>query len=162
MRNNYQGKTNFEVMLVMLLLIMFVICTYTLVLATTTSYEKTQEENLAKDNLELASSYVDSKTKQFKGKNIKILNNVFGVDNAISLEEDINNQTYQTIIYFKEDVLREAFVQKGTVLKDNFGFEIASLKDMKIENIDEDLYQISFYTKANKHEYKMQTILNTR
>ncbi|MBF1051656.1 MAG: DUF4860 domain-containing protein, partial [Peptostreptococcaceae bacterium] len=58
MNKKHYGKTKLETMLVMLMLIIFSICAYTLVVATASSYEKNQNEMITKDSLRLATSYI--------------------------------------------------------------------------------------------------------
>lgn len=160
MNKRYYGKTRLETIVVMLILLMFGISTYTLVLATTTSYEKSQNEHIAKDNLRLASSYIDSKIKHFEKNNIKIEKTPLVNSNAIILEENIEGDIYQTIIYFKDKSLKEIFIKKGTQLDDSLSFEIARLEDIQINKIKDRILELTFHTKANGNDYNTQTILN--
>lgn len=159
MNKKYYGKTRLETMLVMLLLIVFGISTYTLVVVTATSYEKTQNESNAKDNLRLASSYIESKLRQASKDNVKIVNDMFDSSKAILIEEEYDGTTYETAIYHKGGVLREVYIKKDTQLDDTSGFEIAKIDEFSVEYIKENTLEVSFEKQADKENYKMQTIV---
>ena len=61
MLNNkrHYGKARIETILVMLMLVVFSISTYTLVVSTASSYGKNYSDMDAKDNIRLALSYID-------------------------------------------------------------------------------------------------------
>ena len=159
MNKKHLGKTRLETMLVMLLLIIFGIATYTLVLVTATSYEKTQSESKAKDNLRLASSYLESKLKQADKSKVKIAKDIFGVKEAIIIEEEYEGTTYQTAIYHKDGTIRELYIKKDTKLEDTSGFEIANIDKFDVEYLKKGIIQMNFENEANKQNYKMQTIV---
>lgn len=141
------GKTKIETMLVMLILVVFCISTYVLVVATTGYYNKSQQETLAKNNLRLASSYIDSKINQTDYTSIKVEKNILDIPKAIVLEEKYDERTFQTIIYKKNNKLRELFIEKGTILENTDGSEIATINDMQISDIKDNLLKVNFSTK---------------
>ena len=138
MNKKHYGKTKLETMLVMLMLIIFSICAYTLVVAT-------------KDSLRLATSYIDSKIKQSDSKKIEIVDIDISDKKAISIQDDVEGVTYQNIIYYKDGYLKELYVEKGTNLSEVEGFDIANIKDISIENKANGLVEISITT-ADKVE----------
>lgn len=160
MNKKHSGKTRLEIMLVMLMLILFSISAYTLVVATASSYEKNQTQMLTKDSLRLATSYIDSKIRQSDSKNIKIIDIPISDKKAISIEETIDGNVYQNIIYLKDDFLKELYVQKGTNLQDVEGFDIAQISDMNLEILKNNVISISVTTKDNKgKEYKSKSLV---
>ena len=99
MTNNkkHYGKARIETVLVMLMLVIFSISTFTLVVSTASSYGKNHEDTAAKDNLRLAVSYIDSKIKQ-SNRNIYILEKAIDNKNAVVIENNIKGEIYQNII----------------------------------------------------------------
>ena len=117
MTNNKKryGKARIETVLVMLMLVIFSISTFTLVVSTASSYGKNHEDTAAKDNLRLAVSYIDSKIKQ-SNRNIYILEKAIDNKNAVVIENNIKGEIYQNIIYFKEGFLKELLIKKFKML----------------------------------------------
>ena len=163
MNKKHYGKTKLETMLVMLMLIIFSICAYTLVVATASSYEKNQNEMIAKDSLRLATSYIDSKIKQSDSKKIEIVDIDISDKKAISIQDDVEGVTYQNIIYYKDGYLKELYVEKGTNLSEVEGFDIANIKDISIENKANGLVEISITTAdKDSKEYKSKTLIKLK
>ena len=81
MLNNkrHYGKARIETILVMLMLVVFSISTYTLVVSTASSYSKNYSDMDAKDNLRLALSYIDLKIKQSDKKGVYVLEKAIGM-----------------------------------------------------------------------------------
>lgn len=159
MNKKYLGKTRLETMLVMLLLIIFGVATYTLVLVTATSYEKTQSESMAKDNLRLASSYLESKLRQADKDKVSVVKDMFEGKEAIVIEEEYEAMTYQTVIYHQDGTIRELYIKKDTKLEDTSGVEIAKIDKFDVEYLKKGTIQMNFEKSANQENYKMQTIV---
>ena len=162
MTNNkkHYGKARIETVLVMLMLVIFSISTFTLVVSTASSYGKNHEDTAAKDNLRLAVSYIDSKIKQ-SNRNIYILEKAIDNKNAVVIENNIKGEIYQNIIYFKEGFLKELLIKKGTNLDEVEGFNIAKIKDMEVTKTARGLINVTITT-DNGHGkiYKSNTVIN--
>lgn len=163
MLNNkkHYGKARIETVLVMLMLVLFSISTYTLVVSTASSYEKNHSDMDAKDNLRLALSYIDLKIKQSDKKGIYVLEKAIEDKDVIVVENKIKGEIYQNIIYFKDGFLKEMLIKKGTDLDHVEGFEIAKIKDMTFSKTGKDLINV-FITTDNDHgkKYTSNIIIN--
>ena len=162
MTNNkkHYGKARIETVLVMLMLVIFSISTFTLVVSTASSYGKNHEDTAAKDNLRLAVSYIDSKIKQ-SNRNIYILEKAIDNKNAVVIENNIKGEIYQNIIYFKEGFLKELLIKKGTKLDEVEGFNIAKIKDMEVTKTARGLINVTITTHNGYGKiYKSNTVIN--
>ena len=163
MLNNkkHYGKARIESILVMLVLVVFSISTYTLVVSTASSYDKNHKDMLAKDNLRLALSYIDLKVKQSAKKGVYLIEKAIDNKDVIVVEDEIKGEIYQNVIYFKDGFLKEMLIKKGTDLSEVEGFEIAKIKDMTFSKTGSDLINVSITT-DNEHgkKYTSNTIIN--
>lgn len=160
MNKKHNGKTRLETMLVMLVLIMFSVSAYTMVVATSSSYAKNQDDTVAKDNLRLATSYIDSKIKQSESKDISLTDISISDKRAISIKEKDNGASYLTLIYLKDGFLKELLVQDGTNLEEVEGNDIASIKDMDAV-LNGKCLKLSVKTQCGtSKEYSSQAFIN--
>ena len=163
MLNNkkHYGKARIESILVMLVLVVFSISTYTLVVSTASSYDKNHKDMLAKDNLRLALSYIDLKVKQSGKKGVYLIEKAIDNKDVIVVEDEIKGEIYQNVIYFKDGFLKEMLIKKGTDLDEVEGFEIAKIEDMTFSKTGSDLINDSITT-DNEHgkKYTSHTIIN--
>ena len=163
MLNNkrHYGKARIETILVMLMLVVFSISTYTLVVSTASSYGKNYSDMDAKDNLRLALSYIDLKIKQSDKKGVYVLEKAIEDRDVIVVEDEIKREIYQNIIYFKEGFLKEMLIKKGTNLSEVEGFEIAKIRDMTVKKTGKGLINLSITTE-NEHgkKYTSNLIIN--
>lgn len=163
MLNNkrHYGKARIETILVMLMLVVFSISTYTLVVSTASSYGKNYSDMDAKDNLRLALSYVDLKIKQSDKKGVYVLEKAIEDKDVIVVEDDIKGEIYQNIIYFKDGFLKEMLIKKGTNLNEVEGFEIAKIMDMRVKKTGNGLINLSITTdNENGKKYTSNLIIN--
>ncbi|RDY20516.1 DUF4860 domain-containing protein [Criibacterium bergeronii] len=127
------GKVKIEFFLVMILLILFGVSTFSLVAGASKAYSRKSAENQAKDSIRLASAYVQSRIGQANDrKKVDVVPNPVTNENSIRIEEDYNGEVFYTWVYFDQGSLKEAFIGKDVALEDSYAFEIANLDSFEI------------------------------
>lgn len=145
------GAGMIELILVMMLLILFGLSTFTLVVSGSNAYSATlsEKENLA--DRRVALSYIENKIRQNdRSKAIEVRKNKLNGGVAIVIKERQGEDIFETWIYENEGVLREAYFKKGTELSDDMSFEIAPIDRFDVRREQTLLYVEIGRLKAGK------------
>lgn len=145
------GAGMIELILVMMLLILFGLSTFTLVVSGSNAYSATlsEKENLA--DRRVALSYIENKIRQNdRSKAIEVRKNKLNGGVAIVIKERQGEDIFETWIYENEGVLREAYFKKGTELSDDMSFEIAPIDHFDVRREQTLLYVEIGRLKAGK------------
>ena len=129
-----KGSSIIELMLVVALLALFGIATLSLALSGSSAYKGINEKRELDSDLRIALSYLDTKVKQNDSEGaLSLRPNPNGSGKAIVVSEQIDEDIYETWIYFSEDSLREVLIMKGEPVDNELSFEIAKITAFKAE-----------------------------
>lgn len=128
-----RGYTLIELVLVMALLALFGVATFSLVISGSTAYKGIMEKKDSESELRVAISYLDTKVRQNDFKNaVRLKENPAGDGKALVVEETVEGIVYETWIYLSGGKLREVLVETGEPVQDNLGFEIATIEGFNV------------------------------
>ncbi len=127
-RTGKKGHTLTELILVVAMLGLFGIATFTLVVSSSNAYKNIMEKTDVDSELRIAISYLDTKLKQNdSAKSIRLEANPSGAGNAIVIENTYEDEVYETWIYQSGGRLKEMIVAKGEPFQDELSFEISAV-----------------------------------
>ena len=158
-KNN--GYSLIELLLVMVILVIFGLSTFTLVISGNNAYKNIIEKKTLNSELRVAVSYLDMKLRQGDGLGeigVKKIPN--GYNNAIVIHELVEGETYETWIYFNNGKLREAYILQGTPIVDQNSFAVAEIDgfDIRYNKID-GLYNFNVWKELNNKKYSFDSII---
>lgn len=123
-----KGSGMIELILAMTLLILFGLSTFMLVAGGSRVYETTlaERDNLADRRVVL--SYVDNKIRQYDESGaIQLRDNPFAGGKAIVLLEKSGEESFETWIYEKDGLLKEAYFKSGAQMSDDMSFSLGRI-----------------------------------
>jgi prepilin-type N-terminal cleavage/methylation domain-containing protein len=127
-KTNSRGYSLIELVLVMALLVIFGLSTFTLVVSGSGAYKNILDKKEANSELRVAISYINMRIRQNDSvDSVRVEKSPFGNDAAIVTEEVIDNSTYETWIFWHEGKLREALVRQGESVTVDISFVIADI-----------------------------------
>jgi type II secretory pathway pseudopilin PulG len=132
--NKNKGYSLIELILVMVLLILFGLTTFTLVIAGSSTYGKLTKNKNSNSELRVALSYVNMKVRQNDSFNsISIRRVSREVGDAVVISKLMGEKPYETWIYCSKGILREALLKKGiNHPSDAISTEIAVISGFKV------------------------------
>lgn len=127
------GRTQVEVLAVLVLLLLLGVSTFTLSMAGADSYKNINSFRDRSSSVRIAMAYTEMKIRQYDTAGVLKVqpHPVTGAD-ALVIREAVEGKNYETWIYFSQGSLREALVLEGQVPTDEFSFEVVSLDDYRI------------------------------
>lgn len=96
-------------------------------------------------------SYLREKVHQHTFENGIRVTKIENTD-VLLLSSIINEQTYETLIYYHNGYLREMFLQKGSSYTLSSGQPLMELKHFSISHYQKECLSLSFETKEGKQE----------
>lgn len=125
---NREGRTQVEVLAVLVLLLLLGVSAFTLSLAGADSYKSLNSYRDKSASVRIAIAYSEMKIHQYDTAGVLSVepHPVTG-EQALVIRETIEGQKYETWIYYSQGYLREALVISGQIPTDEFGFEVVAL-----------------------------------
>lgn len=158
---NNSGYSLIELILVMVLIVIFGLSTFTLVVSGNNAYQNIIEKKALNSELRVAVSYLDMKLRQGDSQgeiHVKKIPNNY--NNAIVIQELVEGKTYETWIYFNKGKLREAFILQGTPIVDQTSFAIAEIDGFDIRYDKNDgLMNFNVWKELNNKKYSFDSII---
>ena len=150
-----------ELMLVMVLIVIFGLSTFTLVVSGNNAYKNIIEKKTLHSELRVAVSYIDMKLRQGdKNDEIQVKKLPNGFDNGIVLQELIDGKTYETWIYMNKGKLREGFILQGTPINDQTSFAIAEIDGFEVQyDKVNGLINFKVLKELNRKKYSFDSII---
>lgn len=150
-----KGSSNYEMIIMMVLLILFASSIYTMIYAGISTQERILNVKNSQINTRVATSYLNVKLKQNdKSEKISIVKNPMDGKDAIVLHDQFNDGSYDTWIYFENKKLVEQLVEIGSTPSAELGFEIAEVEDFQVE-LENNLLQTTISYKSNNQLYNI-------
>lgn len=123
-----KGYSLIELVLVMALLIIFGLGTFTLVISGSGAYKNILDKKEVNSELRVAISYINMRIRQNDSVGaVRVEKSPFGNDAAIVTEEVIESDTYETWIFWHEGKLRETLIKQGEPVTIDISFAIADV-----------------------------------
>jgi type II secretory pathway pseudopilin PulG len=138
MNKKEKGYSLIELMFVMMLLVLFGLTTFTLVISGSNTYKRLTESKNENSELRVAISYVKMEIRQNDTRNsMSIRKNFTGNgnsnDNALVIDKTTGKESYEKWIYCSKGKLKEAYVKKGELPKDDLSIEVATISSFDVE-----------------------------
>ncbi|NTV88803.1 MAG: DUF4860 domain-containing protein [Clostridiales bacterium] len=126
-----KGHTLTELILVVAMLGLFGMATFTLVISSSTAYKKIMEKSNVDSELRIAISYLDTKLKHNDSSGaVRLEPNPLGEGNAFVITETFEDGTYETWIYQNGGKLKEMTLAQDDTFQDELSFEIADIEGL--------------------------------
>lgn len=142
MNTSISHKHSIEALATLLLFAMYVLFLLFLLLFGAANYQVSVKSMDTNNNLYTASSYVTTKFRQHDQPGRISLTELHGVQ-ALCFQEDIENKTYATYIYFDGQHLKELFTSTTSQADLSMGTDLAELKEFQIEILYDHFYRIT-------------------
>ncbi len=113
----------------------FALCAMLLLTVGIMEYEKIAVSNLENYELRTSLSYVATKVRQSDSEGAVSIRNENGID-ILSIKETIDDETYETVIYFYDGKLYEYFHEMSDDFELSNGFEVLSIENFTFETKD--------------------------
>lgn len=126
--NNRSGRTQIEVLAVLILLLLLGVSAFTLSMAGADSYKSLNSYRDKSSAVRIAMAFTEMKIHQYDAAGVLAVapHPVTG-ENALVIRETVEGVEYETWIYYSSGYLREALVVKGQSPTDEYGFEVVAL-----------------------------------
>ncbi len=130
---NRAGRTQIEVLAVLVLLLLLGVSAFTLSMAGADSYKSLNSFRDKSASVRIATAYTEMKIHQYDTAGVLAVepHPVTG-EQALVIRETVEGQKYETWIYYSQGYLREALVLQGQAPTDAFGFEVVALDSYKL------------------------------
>lgn len=131
--NNRAGRTQVEVLAVLILLLLLGVSAFTLSMAGADSYKSLNSFRDKSASVRIAIAYSEMKIHQYDTDGVlKVETHPVTGEQALVIRETMEGQKYETWVYFSKGYLREALVLEGQAPTDEFGFEIVALDSYRL------------------------------
>jgi type II secretory pathway pseudopilin PulG len=131
-----KGYSLIELMFVMMLLVLFGLTTFTLVISGSNTYKRLTESKNENAELRIAISYIKMEIRQNDTSNsMSIQKNFAGTGEALVIGKSVGKESYEKWIYCNNGKLKEAYVKKGNLPKDELSIEIAEISGFDVNFI---------------------------
>lgn len=125
---NRAGRTQVEVLAVLVLLFLLGISAFTLSMAGADSYKSLSSFRDKSASVRIALAYSEMKIHQYdSGGALSVEPHPVTGEQALVIRETVKDQAYETWIYYSGGFLREALVLQGQLPTEAFGFEVVAL-----------------------------------
>jgi len=127
------GRTQVEVIMVFVLLLLLGLCIFTLAVSGTKAYKTIDNRREAQTEVRVALAFIQMKVRQSdKIQSLRIDENPVNQENALVITESINEKVYETWIYYDKGILREAFILSGETPTNDTSFPISRVEGFDI------------------------------
>lgn len=138
----------FDTVIVMLLFALFAVTSIVLVIIGIKQYNVTADSMSDNYQIRTATSFLQEKCRQNDDNNSFFISEVDG-NKALAIEDESEDKTYTTYIYFYEGNLRELLVTEDSVYSADAGQSIIQLKSFKIKKVDDNLFKAKLVDENN-------------
>lgn len=130
---NRAGRTQVEVLAVLVLLLLLGVSAFTLSMAGADSYKSLNSFRDKSASVRIAIAYSEMKIHQYDTAGVLTVeaHPVTG-EQALVIRETVEGINYETWIYYSNGYLREALVVEGQAPTDEFGFEVVALDSYRL------------------------------
>lgn len=155
-----QNRQNqFPFIFIMLIYLIIVILSVMIISLGKNIYDSINEERNTNYNLRVSLSYIANKIRQSDKRSAVEIRQVSGV-NALVLNEEFDEEKYQTWIYFYEDGIYEMYTDAGAAFELSDGLKVVDADAFSIEKVKDDLYR--FYTSSNERSAEMYLSVSSK
>ena len=142
-----EKRNQFPFILIMLLYLIIVILSVLIIFLGKNIYDNINEERNTNYNLRVSLSYIANKIRQSDKSGSVEIKQVNG-ENALVLNEEYDDEQYQTWIYFYEGGIYEMFTDSENTFDLSDGMKLVDADVFNIEKDRDDLYR--FYAASNE------------
>jgi len=142
-----EKQNQFPFILIMLLYLIIVILSVLIIFLGKNIYDNINEERNTNYNLRVSLSYIANKIRQSDKSGSVEIKQVNG-ENALVLNEEYDDEQYQTWIYFYEGGIYEMFTDSENTFDLSDGMKLVDADVFNIEKDRDDLYR--FYAASNE------------
>jgi hypothetical protein len=142
-----EKQNQFPFILIMLLYLIIVILSVLIIFLGKNIYDNINEERNTNYNLRVSLSYIANKLRQSDKSGSVEIKQVNG-ENALVLNEEYDDEQYQTWIYFYEGGIYEMFTDSENTFDLSDGMKLVDADVFNIEKDRDDLYR--FYAASNE------------
>ncbi|HOK49166.1 MAG TPA: DUF4860 domain-containing protein [Sedimentibacter sp.] len=142
-----EKQNQFPFILIMLLYLIIVILSVLIIFLGKNIYDNINEERNTNYNLRVSLSYIANKLRQSDKSGSVEIKQVNG-ENALVLNEEYDDEQYQTWIYFYEGGIYEMFTDSENTFDLSDGMKLVDADVFNIEKVRDDLYR--FYAASNE------------
>lgn len=142
-----EKQNQFPFILIMLLYLIIVILSVLIIFLGKNIYDNINEERNTNYNLRVSLSYIANKLRQSDKSGSVEIKQVNG-ENALVLNEEYDDEQYQTWIYFYEGGIYEMFTDSENTFDLSDGMKLVDADVFNIEKVRNDLYR--FYAASNE------------
>ncbi|HRC80614.1 MAG TPA: DUF4860 domain-containing protein [Sedimentibacter sp.] len=142
-----EKQNQFPFILIMLLYLIIVILSVLIIFLGKNIYDNINEERNTNYNLRVSLSYIANKIRQSDKSGSVEIKQVNG-ENALVLNEEYDDEQYQTWIYFYEGGIYEMFTDSENTFDLSDGMKLVDADVFNIEKVRDDLYR--FYAASNE------------
>lgn len=105
------------------------------------------------DNFELRTSlsYVATRVRQADGEGMVYLEEIGGL-NVLVLEEELEGEYYQTLVYYMDGWLFEHFMEKGGYFEPGYGMQTFEMADFTMQETESGQLHLTAVNKAGDAE----------
>lgn len=133
MNRKNKGFLLIELLLVMVLLVLFGLTTFTLVISGSRTYSKLTQQKTNSSELRTALSFVNMKILQNETQgSFSIRKSPSGNGDALVINQQIGKEKYENWIYCSKNKLREAIVKAGIPPGDELSLEVVPISEFRI------------------------------
>lgn len=130
------GYSLYEMVLVMGILTVFAVCSYTLLSVGTESFSSIQEKREQGSNTRLAMSYITMRVRQNDAAGQVSVRQILG-SGALVITETYDDTDYETIVFFKDGALYEVFQEASIALEPAAGELITRVEAVYISETED-------------------------
>ena len=153
---NNKGYSLVELLLVMMLLLLFGITTFSLIYSGSETYQRISDNKNAESDARIALSYINVKIRQHDytdGIEVKPFPGTSR--NALVMYDHYEDADLETWIFWSNGRLYECLISEGEEPDENLSFSIVDIEDFKID-LDE---QSNMLTGEITYNYNSQTLV---
>ena len=147
-----EKQNQFPFILIMLLYLIIVILSVLIIFLGKNIYDNINEERNTNYNLRVSLSYIANKVRQSDKGGAVELRQVNG-ENALVLNEEYDDEEYQTWIYFYEGGIYEMLTDSGSTFELSDGMKLLDADVFNIEKVRDNLY--IFYAASNERNSEL-------
>ena len=123
---------------IMLLFFLFALTAFVLIMIGVRQYKATANAMDYNYEIRTVTSYLREKTRQNSSNSSISIETIDGT-NALCLKNTLNNNIYNTYIYYYDGSLREMYLQDGTPFTLNLGQQIVTISGFDMDKTDDGL-----------------------
>lgn len=150
---------SFQFIFIMLLYLIIVILSVMIISLGKNIYDSINEDRNINYELRVSLSYIANKIRQSDIEGRVEIKDLYGVS-ALLINEEFDQEEYQTWIYFYDGAIYEMFTDKDAVFELSDGMKIVEADLFNIEEIKNDLYKFTATSRGESADFYLTLYSN--